>query len=364
MIADDLTGALDASAPFAQRGIRAAIQLDPAVPADDLPADLGLLCINTASRELPEDEACRRVAAAAATLDRFRPDIVFKKIDSRTKGHVVAESRVVAAATGRSTVLFCPAIPDLGRTVWDQCLFGVGVDKPLPLRPLATAIAVAAEIPQAATQADLDAAARLLTARPEATLAVGARGLAASLATLLGPAAPDAAGLPFRPRLPLVFAIGSRDPITIAQSDRLTKAADVMAIKAPNGHLADGPWSAGLTLIRVVAGDEPEDGRTVAERFTTALADKLYTQTPRCLLVSGGEVAQSLLRALDVRWIEVLGEALPGVPFMQLRIGGREVTVMTKSGGFGDPETLARLANACATADPERDPPFVQALFQ
>lgn len=45
------------------------------------------------------------------------------------------------------------------------------------------------------------------------------------------------------------------------------------------------------------------------------------------------------MEQLGISVLELLGEALPGLPIA--RAGG--LTVVTKSGGFGDPDTLSTL---------------------
>ena len=63
---------------------------------------------------------------------------------------------------------------------------------------------------------------------------------------------------------------------------------------------------------------------------------------PDSLFVCGGETAHAILRELQINHLNLLGEILPGVPLA--RTLDRQLTVVTKSGGFGDPDTLQRLA--------------------
>ena len=60
-----------------------------------------MLSVSTASRE---GSAAAARAAVAAALDAVGalPEIVFKKVDFRLKGHVAAEVAVVAARSGRA----------------------------------------------------------------------------------------------------------------------------------------------------------------------------------------------------------------------------------------------------------------------
>ena len=73
-----------------------------------------------------------------------------------------------------------------------------------------------------------------------------------------------------------------------------------------------------------------------------ALADTLarFDPPPGSLLVlSGGATAQVILERLGIDVLELVGEALPGLPLA--RANG--LTFVTKSGGFGSEDTLERL---------------------
>ena len=62
-------------------------------------------------------------------------------------------------------------------------------------------------------------------------------------------------------------------------------------------------------------------------------------------MVTGGDTAMHLCRALEVGAIELQREFARGVPAGILRGGAMDgVTVLTKSGGFGDRDLLSRVA--------------------
>lgn len=338
MVADDLTGALDATAPFAERGLRTVVVVSPdgAIGAGEL-ADAEVICVNTASREIDAAEAERRVREATKGLLGLAPQVLFKKIDSRLKGHLAVEIAAMVAASGRSLPVVAPAIPDLGRRVVDGRLVGAGVPEPLViaerLRPLV------ADVPETPDQAALEAVAEWIVADGAVCIAVGARGLSQAIANLLPSRAVRRrdGGLPY----PCVLAIGSRDPVTRAQIERL--AGDARHVRAPNGALSGLDFSPGITLVTAEEGAGVEDGKVVAARFAEGLSRAIAASPPASLLISGGETAYAVLTRLGVSAITVEGEALPGVPFATTLIGGRQVVILTKSGGFGAPDTISLL---------------------
>src|SRR5690554_2992690 len=131
IIADDLTGALDVCAPFARRGLRSRVAVSPSGLADALDRGGDVICVNTASRELDAEAASRIVRHVASELAGSRPGIVFKKIDSRLKGHVSAETGACQEVFRRPRVLVAPAIPAQGRFVQAGMIVGKGVAEPI-----------------------------------------------------------------------------------------------------------------------------------------------------------------------------------------------------------------------------------------
>lgn len=328
IIADDLTGALDAAAPFSgiSGGVVVATRLDAL--KDALRSGAGVVAVSTRSREIPAEEARSHVAAAMAML----PQAVrlFKKIDSRLKGNIGAE----LAPFGPRPLLVSPAIPDLGRSVLDGYLQGVGVADRIAVRSRLGVAGDAAKIPEVACQADLLEAVRKTD---RGTVLVGARGLAQALAQHMGVrSVPVSMPLP----VPFCIVVGSTDPITLQQVAALrSERPDLDQAAAPAGRLAqrDAPLTP-LTLLQVVPGpDRPAEG--VARDF--AAGAKGWLTDARSMLLTGGATAEAQLDALQVDVLTVEGEILPGMPYCR---AGKQI-VITKSGGFGDADTLVRLAD-------------------
>ncbi|RPI28058.1 MAG: four-carbon acid sugar kinase family protein [Acidobacteria bacterium] len=108
VLADDFSGAAEVAGVGFRYGLQAAVQLDSQVPAPH--RELAVLDID--SRSKSEGEAVGLVESA---LDRGR--IVFKKIDSVLRGHVVAEIRPFLESKRYSRALVVPFNPDLGRGI-------------------------------------------------------------------------------------------------------------------------------------------------------------------------------------------------------------------------------------------------------
>ena len=223
IFADDLTGALDAAAPFAAPGRPVGLVL-PRHPAPARP----MLTISTESRDLPVENACAATAMTCATLGAVpatAPPLWMKKLDSVLHGHPFAKTAQALQTLGLARCIFAPAFPAMGRvtkgghqmvrqgTRWmptevSDIVAGFASVGILAARETdshaadATVIVIDAE-----TQADLDAAVRRW-AGVSGVLWAGSRGLAKALAGPVISVPP--------PQLALVV-IGTTHPATRAQ---------------------------------------------------------------------------------------------------------------------------------------------------
>lgn len=331
IIADDLTGALDAAAPFAMRGITTRAALDMEGFNQALSSQPRVIAISTDSREISPERAQSRVADVIAALPAGIK--LFKKVDSRLKGNIEAELSAIPHV--RSVLL--PAIPDFGRVVENGCVTGFGVATPISIAQVLGSHATRATIPDTASQEDIEAA---LT--DDYDLLIGARGLANALAKTMSKTAPRA---PEYPLHPAYVVIGSTDPITLAQVEHLRSTySDLTYIGAPNGEAHPcGPAERPLTILQATPGAVHATGPEVAAALATSLGGLALNQNA-LLVLSGGATAQTILQGLGLHALELIGEALPGLPIS--RADG--LTVVSKSGGFGDTDALVRLLSPSA----------------
>jgi len=300
LIADDLTGACDAGVAFP----------GAAVVLQDPPPAAEVLVYSTDSRADGAELAAAKVAALCAKLPAAA--ILYKKIDSMLRGNVAAE----VFAVPRRPIVVCPAFPEQGRTVVNGRAEPAGVD----LRSLFGSHPEV-EIADAATSADLHRIARDALARSPVPLLAGSAGLARELSLILGfqrPAPPLLHG-GARP----ILCVGSDHQVTLAQVDYLrangTRPCHIISI---NPRLPDP--KALQHLINLVSGSR--DGG---------------------LFLTGGDTACMVFAALGVRAIRLSHEILPGVPAGRMEGGAANgVAVVTKSGGFGGPDTLVRIVEA------------------
>lgn len=344
IIADDLTGALDSAVALAAAGLRVRVARRPEDVRAALAEGPEALAVSTASREGTAEAARAAVDLVFDALGDLRPEIVFKKVDSRLKGHPGAETAVAAGRTGLTRGLAAPAIPEQGRLTEGGRLTGAGVAEPIDVAARLAEAGLDLAVPDVADAGDLDRAlAAALAAGP--ALLVGAAGLSAALARRLRPGAraERVAALPG----PILLAVGSRDPITLAQVAALRASGRAVEILAPDGA-PSAQVPRGAALLRLTAGDGPFRPETAGPRFAESAARALRASGAATLFGCGGETADAILGALGVGVLAVEGEILPGVPVSRMAVEGREIRLVTKSGGFGGPGALVSLVDAAA----------------
>lgn len=346
IIADDLTGALDTAAPFSSVGLKTIV----APFRTDLPAAISakpdVLAVSSGSRDLPLPEALKAVGALMDDLLGVDAEIVFKKIDSRLQGHPAAEAAAVARRFGRSTLWIAPAIPELGRIVCGGCVSGHAIKTPIDVRSAFAGTGLLLEIEDASTMGDMVEIARILLSGGGHRLVVAASGLARALSVHL------ADGDRQRPSSPLpgpaLLAIGSRDPVTATQIERLREAASgLYSIRVVDGRWREmsKPAAAIDVLVTTVDGGEARCAAEAGKDFadgTSKLVREGFTGT---LITSGGNTTADILEAIGVGPLLLQGEWQPGFAISTPLAAQFSFTLISKSGSFGDPDCLASLHN-------------------
>jgi uncharacterized protein YgbK (DUF1537 family) len=353
IVADDLTGACDTGSLFAGDG-PVPLSLWPAAPPR-----AAVRVVDTESRAVAEDEAVARVTQVAAMAPATR---YFKKIDSTLRGHVGLEGDALMRAAGIVTALLCPAFPAQGRVVIERLLLVDGtpladtplgrspelpalpsssvvdvlrarIDRPLAwipldqvraggalLAPKIGRLAGTVMVADAETDADLEALVDGAFASGLALMFVGAAGLARALACRLSLLAED---VELHPAGRWLLVAGSRHPATRAQVGA-ARAAGIAVIAAPDE----------------AAGDR----REVARRLAAEARARLERESFDGVAVTGGETAWAFCEALGAETIELIGSPRPGLALGRLvRRGHPTLSLLTKAGGFGEPDLFVSM---------------------
>lgn len=344
ILVDDLTGACDAAVAFT------AVCNSVRVQINSEPANGRIQVVTTESRNLPLCEAEARIRNVAERLPLETE--LFKKVDSVFRGNTIAEIAATLRHASFDLAIIAPAYPALGRTVRQGILHihDASGGRTLPLTDLIAdtgcsltllPLGLAANefaatlrnrsseskpaiLCDAISQDDLArvvGGARSLNKR---ILWIGSGGLAHALAAQFSALTPPPAT---HPRIGhTIFFIGSPHPVTRAQVDHL-RSLD-----------SD---SAATNLVPVILGktSASEIGRAVATYDPAEVG---------CLFMTGGDTAHFVCRALGIHALRLEREFAPGVPLAIAEGGPFDgVPVVLKSGGFGEPDLLCRLLEAC-----------------
>ena len=403
VIADDLTGAMDTGARFAEAGLATLVALG----SESLPP-FDVLAVTTESRHSTRNKAARRAMRAAKHIRSLNPEHaprVYKKIDSTLRGHPGAELAAIMDALEIGKALVAPAFPAQGRTTMDatqlvdgvpvaetafgdevptsdvRALFscdrgkGAGIQRPVWCVTLATvrcghdAVSEiltrpgeAVVVADAATHSDLATLARAAITCG-IRLLCGSAGLASALADVLQLSSTvDAPESVLRPVGPVFVVAGSPHPQTVEQVN-VARQHGTVVVQPDEDFLRDASREIQATAERITAllGDEQDailttvglsmadtSGQEIADRLARTVRNVLDSVHAGGLVLTGGDVAMAACTALDASAIWIRGEVLPGVPWGIL-IGGTcpGLPVVTKAGGFGNADSLVAAIDHC-----------------
>ncbi|MEI6949546.1 four-carbon acid sugar kinase family protein [Paraflavisolibacter sp. H34] len=382
VIADDLTGAAELGGLGLKRHLP--VEINMQVPAA---TEAELLVVATDTRSCPEAEAVRETVQVTEAVARLQPALIFKKIDSVLRGHVLAETAAQMRVLGLQRALIVPSNPALGRTIKDGIYYFNGKPihqssfahdpefpvsssrvtdmlraKDTPVHLLRKDQALPASgiiVGEVQTEEDLQAWAAKVDGQ---TLLVGASGFfTAVLQTLSLPAENNKA--PMAPpqlsfQKPSLFVSGT----TFGKSRNALKAEKARGgpVSYMPAALANAPFPEQEPLERwkrevlsflnehqtaLVAIDP--DTATGAEASAASLRQKMalamqkvFAEAPISeLLIEGGATASAILRQLGLTRFFPLQELAPGVIRMRTPSG---VCITLKPGSYDWPKGVVK----------------------
>jgi len=372
IIADDLTGACDAAAPFAARGRRTVVNLGEAANSS-VRADV--LAYTTDSRDASPQAAAEEVRQLARSLvatNEYRP---IKKIDSTLLGNVAVESYAALEEFGAEAALIAPAFPEMGRCFLNGTLFVAGCKSgrriadlvrqqigefchtlPLPVvrrgrDALLTAIGEARNngrrwfAVDGERDEDLSVAWDTIEALGSTVLPVASGGLLRVLANRGFDDRPPSVPLQHdlsRPLGGIVVFVGSVNPHTDRQVAQLASVCDLLQFGVDQmtaQYVADAIVARRVVVVRV--------------RWHAADFEALYGVLLECALhnvagviMTGGDTARLICRLAGCSHLTLDGEVTAGVPRGRFGDGLLVGTpIITKAGGFGGPDALIAACN-------------------
>lgn len=415
VIADDLTGAMDAGVQMLRRAAGVRVSLSETCTFFH---PHGICMLTSNSRNRSPAQARSAVIGAAEQIRQSGAQLLYKKVDSTLRGNVGAEIEALIAHCGYEAVLLCPALPKGGRTTVKGMHYVNGV--PLarsdlakdPLAPVASSdiaaiVRAQTKLPCALLSLD-DVRGGALAARMAESLASGARILIADAQTDADLYALACALRPFGGRVlaagsaglfayvdrfadiapptaqvatlsaaapPVLILSGSPAKRNIEQTAHLAQhRPDVLALRPDLSRLSTSAWidevrrivhaaqqglGSGRSVLvdaatmekaalgRMFAGQPDrlaQGGMDIQRLLSAAACAAVAARLPGSLWLLGGDSAWGVLCALGAESLELVEEPLPLIPLARIRGGAADgLCVLTKAGGFGEPDALIRL---------------------
>lgn len=415
MIADDFTGALDSGVQFAARGAKTRVVTDPAYDFSQSEEDVQVLVLDAETRHLPPEAAYGVVFRAVEDAIRAGFNHIYKKTDSALRGNVGAELTAVLDAAGADHLAFLPALPKMNRVTRGgvhyidgvpvaESVFGQDPFEPVTVSSVTEIIAAQSKTPvvlhplgpetaedlpgiqvyDAETDDDLSQIGRGL-GREGLILSAGCAGFAAVLAELL-----KLRGTPPGPPclVPSLFvACGSVNQVTLRQMETAEQEGFARVHLTPAQKLEpawletkdcasaasswletakkkkrfildvnDPPGRDDIAAYAKERGLTTEDLRVRISRQLGQLVQRLLDGgLDATLLCTGGDTLLALMRAVGVAELTPMCDLDTGVVLTNFSYHGKIYHIISKSGGFGEPDLFVRLARTLGAGEQEED---------
>jgi len=405
IFADDLTGALDAAAPFAAQGFRTVVSSTSELPQGAETAEV--VSINLGTRHMDPTDIGSHMEQAVGALVDLGPKLMLNKVDSTLRGNPGVELTIALRKLSADHAVLCPAYPQNGRTVENGILLvngvpvvdtDVGQDQlsPLPSSGVENIVlssldraglslqvhlfgndggrAVSDFLPviiaaDARTDSDLQILAERVVGSGSLAVVAGSAGVSIALADALrnsrGSLRPQTGTISTGRRILIVTA--SQRTIVDEQITALGAEIDSMhaeltvdeAIEGASAEsvsrMAEVISREGVVVLQVGKPDAVEDLgigdlRVIAEKITRNLGQFVRAITdssvPDVLVIIGGDTTSGVLEACGVRSLELQGELQPGTVSAVSADGSiAGGFLITRAGGFGDENSLLELVS-------------------
>ena len=391
IIADDLTGVLDVAVQLEKQGIRTSISFFPGEVAFDV--EVNVVC--TESRHISSEEAYRRVFQVASSAIKKGVEYIYKKTDSTMRGNIGSELQAIMDAANQERLLFIPAFPKNNRTTrfGQQLVDGIDISKSVFKFDIANRIdesdilkiiSIQTDVPvysvpvdchetqintgggiyvfDAETDEDLIRIARHIKKYKDISLFAGCAGFAEYLPIIvdLKKQCESSNSTMFQSAIPgkMLVMCGSANPVSYKQIKCLEKKGmDIHEVSADINRETVEDVILSITNdidrtgISVICTEEygpeksniKEDWKPEAvERVISEIAEKALKKADiGFIFVIGGDTLMAILKRFKCDRLVPISEIESGVVVSRVYTEeGKELTVISKSGGFGGEDVI------------------------
>jgi len=401
VIADDFTGALDTGVQFRAKGTVLHFGKNSEQYFSHLNEDINVLIIDSETRHLPAEEAGAVIFDIVQQAVQSGVKCIYKKTDSGLRGNIGSELAAALKASGRESLHFIPAYPQLGRTTRGgihyindvpvaESVFGADPFEPVRHSDVGKIIAAQTDVQtsllrdmsgrkqgicvyDAESEEDLRCIADSLKQHDELHLLAGCAGFAAVLPDLLELERTGEALPTMCPKL--LTVCGSINRITLEQLDA-AEEREVPRIRLNTRQKLEEHWQdswEGKAVLAAWAELVKNNSSTIIEcnglgnpgeleeyrkemgldleqmrcRISDTMAGILKSILDRgldaTLLVTGGDTLMAFMRLIGQHELVPILEITSGVVLSQFHYKNKLYNLLSKSGGFGGKNLLAEI---------------------
>jgi uncharacterized protein YgbK (DUF1537 family) len=367
VIADDLTGAAELAGIGLRYGLSAELALTEQV---DTKADLIIIC--TDSRSMTKAAAQRISGDVMKKIISLNPGLIYKKIDSVLRGHVLDELKIQLLVVGKRKALVVPANPSLGRTIKDGNYF-IG-EKPIAQTDFTNdpefSITDSSVVRMINAKQGEVIVLKHTDPLPEQGIVIGEAMSAHEMTAwanktgdswLLAGAGDFFVSLlekKYSPRSQPVATIGSPhlyisgtafDKRQAFIKETANQLGCVMYL--PPGNPGDETWinksinilkEQGKLIIAIDKEDMNQEGATaliIRNAMARATSEVVERAGIKELFIEGGSTAAAVLKELDIKHLVPLNELQRGV----VRMNAKDMYITVKPGSYELPEQISKL---------------------
>ena len=366
VIADDLTGAVELGGVGLNYGLQVQVNLGEVSSANST----DLLIVSTDTRSGTQQEAVEATKKVCSNLKNIKAELIYKKIDSALRGHIVPETHAHLGTMKLEKALLIPANPAAGRTIQNgkYLIGGMPInetgfrnDPEFPalsagvqdiLRSSAVMVRKSSEklekgitVAEAATEGDLfswydkiksdlligggAAFFRLILSQLYNGVASGETCFNPSQGTTL-----LVSGTAYNESVALISSFGDRNALIYVPESLLKEDLDSEIAECWLNGVSDKLNAEKFAVIAFKSGgDELIDALMLRETMAE-LVRKVFEQIEiNELIIEGGSTASAILRALDIKSVFPVNEFAPGV--VRCRSGkGTNLHITLKPGSY------------------------------
>ena len=369
IVADDVTGGLDTGVCFSRAGIRTRVNL-PGCDIRSLEGAASVEVFVLETRHIGPEQAYRRVYDLVKETAGEGFTHFYKKTDSALRGNPGAELAAMRDALGAETVHFLPSYPEMNRltlngihyidgTPVEDSIFGA--DPFNPVRESDVKILLRKQDPDgtvdvydSGSQEDLFDTGKKLLESGE-TVFAGCAGFAEELAKLLDLEKYENEIVLEDTKVCVLC--GSVNPVSLKQCDTAEEQGIPRIHLILDGEIKERSEELAALLKdtscvvmdtggKVTAGEDIGQRMRLVAKTVARTGSKVLRELPQTVLFFiGGDTLLAFLKDEEVKELIPYKTSFARTVLTQARINGKETAILSKSGGFGEPDLILQILN-------------------